>query len=272
MRGWGRQPEAYCHRALLDAVRYLVDNGIKWRAMPADFSLWDRVYAFFRRWRDHGLVTEFHDRLRGQIRMTVGQDAEPTAGVIDSQSVKADAVVGRDSRGFDGGKLVNRRKRHTVVDTLGLLLEVMVTAADIGGCAAAHHRLARIWADGGYTRYLHARDQRTRWWNQCSERPRVGGAGGHALGSLGLWGGRSEDAAEGGERLAGGHAPAARRCRRFLARRPRRLGSGCAARRGRRPWCGRGEIRAKRGRRRGGRRRGGPGRQSRRGGCLTGRR
>ena len=66
MRGRGGQPEAYCHRAILDAIRYLVDNGIKWRAMPADFPPWDRVYAFFRRWRDHGLVKEFHDRLRGQ--------------------------------------------------------------------------------------------------------------------------------------------------------------------------------------------------------------
>ncbi|WP_251023396.1 transposase [Streptomyces sp. ISL-10] len=53
LRGRGGQPEAYCHRAILDAIRYLVDNGIKWRAMPADFPPWDRVYAFFRRWRDH---------------------------------------------------------------------------------------------------------------------------------------------------------------------------------------------------------------------------
>ena len=68
MRGRGGQPEAYCHRAILDAIRYLVDNGIKWRAMPADFPPWDRVYAFFRRWRDHGLVREFHDRLRGRVR------------------------------------------------------------------------------------------------------------------------------------------------------------------------------------------------------------
>jgi transposase len=160
---WGRggQPEAYCHRAILDAVRYLVDNGIKWRAMPADFPPWDRVYAFFRRWRDHGLVTEFHDRLRGRVREREGRDAEPTAGVIDSQSVKADAVVGVDSRGFDGGKLINGRKRHVVVDTLGLLLGVMVTAADIGDRTAgkvllgrvadARHRLALVWADGGYT-------------------------------------------------------------------------------------------------------------------------
>jgi len=137
------------------------DNGIKWRAMPADFPPWDRAYAFFRRWRDHALVKEFHDRLRARIRESAGRDTEPTACVIDSQSVKADAAVGSDSRGFDGGKLVNGRKRHVVVDTFGLLLGVMVTAADTGDRAAAqvllervadaHHRLALVWADGGYT-------------------------------------------------------------------------------------------------------------------------
>ncbi|WP_405886277.1 IS5 family transposase (plasmid) [Streptomyces sp. NBC_01136] len=161
MRGRGGQPEAYCHRAILDAIRYLVDNGIKWRAMPADFPPWDRVYAFFRRWRDHGLVKEFHDRLRARVREKLGKDPEPTAGVIDSQSVKADAVVGADSRGYDGGKQINGRKRHVVVDTLGLLLGVMVTSADVGDrtsaqvllarVADAHHRLALVWADGGYT-------------------------------------------------------------------------------------------------------------------------
>jgi transposase len=161
LRGRGGQPEAYCHRTMLDAIRYLVDNGTKWRAMPADFPPWDRVYAFFRRWRDHGLVKEFHDRLRGKVREKAGRDPEPSAGVIDSQSVKADAVVGADSRGFDGGKLINGRKRHVVVDTLGLLLAVMVTAADVGDraaaqvllaqVAAAHHLLALVWADGGYT-------------------------------------------------------------------------------------------------------------------------
>ncbi|MFD7164735.1 transposase [Streptomyces violascens] len=87
------------------------------------------------------------------------QDRRPAS--IDSQSVKADAVVGMDSRGFDGGKLINGRKRHVVVDTLGLLLAVMVTAADTGDRLAAHvllrqvtdahHQLALIWADGGYT-------------------------------------------------------------------------------------------------------------------------
>ncbi|MEU6578284.1 IS5 family transposase [Streptomyces sp. NPDC046805] len=161
MRGRGGRPEVYCHRAMLDAIAYLVDNGIKWRAMPADFPPWDRVYAFFRRWRDNALVKEFHDRLRARVREELARDAQPTAGVIDSQSVKADAVVGADSRGFDGGKLINGRKRHVVVDTLGLLLGVMVTAADVGDrttaqallekVAEAHHRLALVWADGGYT-------------------------------------------------------------------------------------------------------------------------
>ncbi|MFD8212244.1 IS5 family transposase [Streptomyces sp. NPDC059697] len=161
MRGRGGRPEGYCHRAMLDAIRYLVDNGIKWRAMPGDFPPWDRIYAFFRRWRDNALVKEFHDRLHASVREELGRDAEPTAAVIDSQSVKADAVVGADSRGFDGGKLINGRKRHVVVDTLGLLLGVMVTAADTGDRIAAqvllgqvadvHHRLELVWADGGYT-------------------------------------------------------------------------------------------------------------------------
>ncbi|MDT0567024.1 transposase [Streptomyces sp. DSM 3412] len=77
MRGRGGRPEAYYHRAMLDAMRYLVDNGIKWRAMPADFPPWDRVYAFFRRWRDHWLVKEFHDRLRARIREGRTQAALP---------------------------------------------------------------------------------------------------------------------------------------------------------------------------------------------------
>ncbi|MER6529938.1 transposase [Streptomyces sp. NPDC001508] len=120
------------------------------------------MYAFFRRWRDNALVKEFHDRLRTRVRETLGLDAAPTTGVIDSQSVKADAVVGADSHGFDGGKLVNGRKRHVVVDTLGLLLGVMVTAADTADRTAAHvllgqvadvrHRLELVWADGGTQR------------------------------------------------------------------------------------------------------------------------
>jgi transposase len=73
MRGRGGRPEGYCHRAILDAIRFVVDNGIKWRAMPADFPPWDRVYAFFRRWHDNALVRKFHDRLRARVREKLGR-------------------------------------------------------------------------------------------------------------------------------------------------------------------------------------------------------
>ncbi|MFF5483151.1 transposase [Streptomyces sp. NPDC012935] len=127
LRGRGGQPEAYCHRTMLDALRYLVDNGIKWRAMPADFPPWDRVYAFFRRWRDHALIAEFHDRLRAQARIRTGRDAEPTAGVIDSQSIKADAVVGADSRGYDGSLV------ECCLAALTLVLAIVKRSDDMRG-------------------------------------------------------------------------------------------------------------------------------------------
>ena len=161
LEGRGGQPESYCHRQMVDAVRYLVAGGIAWRAMPADFPAWDRVYAFFRRWRDKGWTAEFHDRLRERVREAAGRDAEPTAGIIDAQSVRGASSVPSASRGFDGGKKVNGRKRHIVVDTLGLLLAVMVTAASatdrdagqtlLARLHARHWRVTRVWADGGYT-------------------------------------------------------------------------------------------------------------------------
>ncbi|MET8209567.1 IS5 family transposase [Streptomyces sp. NPDC005373] len=161
LEGRGGQPEGYCHRQMLDAIRYLVAGGISWRAIPADFPDWGRVYAFFRRWREHGLVAEFHDRLRGRVREREGREAEPTAGIIDAQSVKAAANVPAASRGFDGGKLINGRKRHIVTDCLGLLMVVAVTAANVGDREAAvglltrlralHRDICLVWADGGYT-------------------------------------------------------------------------------------------------------------------------
>ncbi|MEU3521746.1 IS5 family transposase [Streptomyces sp. NPDC006654] len=161
LKGRGGQPEGYCHRQMVDAMRYLVAGGITWRAMPADFPAWDRVYAFFRRWRNKGLVAEFHDRLRDRVREAAGRDPEPTAGIIDAQSVKAASSVPAASRGFDGGKNVNGRKRHIVVDTLGLLLTVLVTAASVTDREAGrklltqlhqrHWRITLVWADGGYT-------------------------------------------------------------------------------------------------------------------------
>ncbi|MEU4097175.1 IS5 family transposase [Streptomyces sp. NPDC026673] len=141
-----------------------VAGGITWRAMPADFPAWDRVYAFWRRWRDNGLTGELHDRLRDQLHTAEGRDPEPTAGVIDAQSVKGAASVPTATRGFDAGKKINGRKRHIVVDTLGLLLAVTVTAASVTDRQAGHTllarlrqrhwRITRVWADGGYTGQL----------------------------------------------------------------------------------------------------------------------
>ncbi|AYV25154.1 Transposase DDE domain protein [Streptomyces sp. ADI95-16] len=131
--------------------------------MPADFPAWDRVYAFFRRWRDKGLVAESHHRLRDRLREASGRDPEPTAGIIDAQSAKGVASVPVASRGFDGGKKVKGRKRHIVVDTLGLLLAVMVTAASVTDRGAGwtlperlrlrlrRWRISLVRADGGYT-------------------------------------------------------------------------------------------------------------------------
>ncbi|MFF1545004.1 IS5 family transposase [Streptomyces sp. NPDC058291] len=161
LEGRGGQQEGYCHRQLVDALRYLVAGGIAWRAVPADFPAWDRVYAFFRRWRDKVLVAEFHDRLRDRVREAEGRDPEPTAGIIDAQSVKGAASVPTASRGFDSGKKVNGRKRHIVVDALGLLLAVMVTAASVTDREAGrtllerlrerHWRISLVWVDGGCT-------------------------------------------------------------------------------------------------------------------------
>ncbi|MET7498623.1 IS5 family transposase [Streptomyces sp900116325] len=161
LEGKGGQPEGYCHRQMLDAIRYLVAGGISWRAMPADFPGWARVYAFFRRWREHGLIAEFHDRLRGKVREHGGREVEPSAGIIDAQSVRAAASVPTASSGYDGGKKVPGRKRHIVTDTLGLLLAVAVTAANVGDRDAAmpllrrlhslHREITLVWADGGYT-------------------------------------------------------------------------------------------------------------------------
>jgi transposase len=101
--GMGGRPECYCHREMIDAVLYLTDNGIKWRAMPADFPAWDAVYRFFRRWRAQGLTGFFHDRLRRECRVAAGREPEPSAGVVDSQSLRAAETVSADTRGYDAG-------------------------------------------------------------------------------------------------------------------------------------------------------------------------
>ena len=156
----GGRPETHCRRVVVDAIRYVVHNGCVWRALPADFPPWRTVYGYWQRWNACGVTIAVHDALRGQARQAAGRQIEPTAAVIDSQSVRAASSVPKASRGWDNAKKVNGRKRHIAVDTTGLLLEVLVTPAstqDRDGARPllfnlnrARRRIRRTWADAGY--------------------------------------------------------------------------------------------------------------------------
>jgi transposase len=123
----GRQrgrPEKHPRRDIVDAVLYVVRTGCSWLQLPADFPPWQTVYWYFVRWEQQRVTLRMLDVLRQQVRRGEGRDAEPSAGVIDSQSVEAAGTVGRDTRGYDAGKKVAGRKRFIVTDTLGLLITV----------------------------------------------------------------------------------------------------------------------------------------------------
>ena len=145
---------------MVDAIRYVTHNGCVWRALPADFPPWRTVYGIYQRWNASGATLALHDALRALARQAAGRNAEPTAAVIDSQSVRATPTVPRSSRGWDAAKKVNGRKRHIAVDTSGLLQEVLTTPASVQDRDAARpllfnlHRARRrirlAWADGGY--------------------------------------------------------------------------------------------------------------------------
>jgi len=139
---------------------YLDRTGCAWRYLPADFPPWQTVYGYFAAWRDDGTLARLHDALRAQVRAAGGRDPEPTAAVIDSQSVRAADTVPKATRGWDNAKKVNGRKRHIAVDTTGLLLAVVITAACVQDRDAARpllwnlrracRRVRLVWADAGY--------------------------------------------------------------------------------------------------------------------------
>jgi len=154
----GGRPRTLDIRRIVNAIFYVVTTGAQWRMLPKEYPQWQSVYSYFRQWKMDRTWQRIQDVLRARTREKAGRHKHPTAGCLDSQSVKTSSVPG--IRGYDAGKHVMGRKRHILVDTLGLLLGVVVTAACVSDPAGARQLLRRlggfckdlrkIWVDGTY--------------------------------------------------------------------------------------------------------------------------
>ncbi|MFG2041612.1 IS5 family transposase [Dactylosporangium sp. NPDC048998] len=160
----GGRPLRYPRRLVIDTILYVLRSGCAWRLVPHDLAPWDVAYRWFRRWSADGTWDRVHDRLRDAVRVADGRDPQPSAAVLDSQT--AHSHQGGTAIGFDMGKRTRGRKRHLLVDTLGLLLRVVVHAASVQERAGAKLVLAGVsdefpllglvWADGGYVNRVDA--------------------------------------------------------------------------------------------------------------------
>ncbi len=150
----------YLLHEIMNALLYIAKSGIQWRMLPKEYAPWESVYYYFRKWKRDGLIEETHDILVEKIRIRIGKKPTPSVGIVDSQSVKACNLCEGDI-GFDGGKKIKGRKRHIVVDTLGMVMIIVIHAANIHDSIGAKEvmralkdkylsGIQKIFADGGY--------------------------------------------------------------------------------------------------------------------------
>ncbi|MEU9609733.1 IS5 family transposase [Streptomyces sp. NPDC048057] len=161
--GFGRPAELDL-REIMNAILYVDRTGVQWRYLPHDFPHWNSVYGYFAKWQKDGIFTQLNGLLRELVREREGRNAEPSACVIDAQSVKTSTSVPATSQGTDNANKIVGRKRSIVTDTLGLLLAVLVTAACVQDSAAGtrlldqvaadHPSIRKTWVDGGYRKHL----------------------------------------------------------------------------------------------------------------------
>ena len=146
-------------REIVNAILYLVKTGCQWRMLPGDFAPWKSVYYYFSSWKKTEIFEILHEFLVEKVRVANGKNEEPTAGIIDAQSVK-NTLVSSEDKGFDAGKKIKGIKRHILVDTLGLVLAVVIQSASVQDRDGAIRviekmkeswkKVTKIFADGGY--------------------------------------------------------------------------------------------------------------------------